>query len=402
MKRKNNLYNDIIDVKKIKLMYDKKLKINTRNKKKLEKFEQYEVSNIMYIKKVLESKKYKPGKYNIFIIKEPKIRLIMSQNMIDKLINHVVSQYFLINIYTNTLIDTNIATRKNKGTHYGIKLLKKYLNKVKNKKFYILKFDIEKYFFNLDHEIIKKLIRKRIKDNDVLNILDTIIDSTNEEYINKTIKKIKSNEINKINNSNSLNKDKHIKDIKNIPYYKKGKGLPIGNMSSQILAIMYLNELDHFIKEELKIKYYIRYMDDGIIIHENKEYLKHCLKEITRILDKYKLKLNGKTNIYSSNNGFEFLEFRYIIKNNKIIMKVSNKTKKRFKRKMKNMTKLLNNNKITKLEYTQVRNSYLGHLSHGNTKKLVENTLYKKDYINIEEVTIKDNNIVKKKSRIYL
>ncbi len=133
MKRKNNLYNDIIDVKKIKLMYDKKLKINTRNKKKLEKFEQYEVSNIMYIKKVLESKKYKPGKYNMFIIKEPKIRLIMSQNMIDKLINHVVSQYFLINIYTNTLIDTNIATRKNKGTHYEIKLLKKYLNKVKTK-----------------------------------------------------------------------------------------------------------------------------------------------------------------------------------------------------------------------------------------------------------------------------
>ena len=135
-------------------------------------------------------------------------------------------------------------------------------------------------------------------------------------------------------------------------------------------------------------------MDDGIIIHEDKNYLIYCLNEIKKILDKYKLKLNNNTKIYYYKEGFEFLGFRYIIKNNKVIMKVSNKTKKRFKRKMKNMDKLLNDNKITSKEYLQVRNSYLGHLSHGNTSKLVDKTLYKRNYIKIYRITIINSNIV--------
>ena len=142
-------------------MYDRRVRLNTKNKKKLERFENSYVSNLIYVKNVLNDRKYIPGRYNIFIIKEPKVRLIMSQNIIDKLINHVVSEYLLVNIYDKTLIDTNIATRKNKGTHYGLRLVKKYINELKNDKFYILKFDVSKYFFNLDHDIIKKLIRKK-------------------------------------------------------------------------------------------------------------------------------------------------------------------------------------------------------------------------------------------------
>ena len=301
MKRLNNLYNQILDVKIIQNTYDKKIKNNTKNKQKLERFEYNYVSNIVYIKNILEKRKYQVGKYNIFIIKEPKIRLIMSQNIIDKIINHIVTEYFLIRPFENTLINENIATRKNKGTSYGIKLLKKYLNKVKFNEFYILKFDIEKYFFNIDHSICKKIIRKKIKDKEVLKLLDEIIDSTDCEYINKTIKKNKMNEI--LKHSTIKN------EISDIPFYEKGKGLPIGNMSSQFLAILYLNELDHFIKQELNIKYYIRYMDDGLIIHESKEYLEYCLQEIDKIIKKYKLKFNKKTKIYSYNQGFEFLGF---------------------------------------------------------------------------------------------
>lgn len=299
MKRLNNLYNQILDVKIIQNTYDKKIKINTKNKQKLERFEYNYVSNIVYIKNILKKRKYQVGKYNIFIIKEPKIRLIMSQNIIDKIINHIVTEYFLIRVFENTLVNENIATRKNKGTSYGIKLLKKYLNEVKFKEFYILKFDIEKYFFNIDHSICKKIIRKKIKENEILKNI-----------------KIKN-------------------EISNIPLYKKGKGLPIGNMSSQFLAILYLNELDHFIKQELNIKYYIRYMDDGLIIHESKEYLEYCLQEIDKIIKKYKLKFNKKAKIYSYKQGFEFLGFKYYIKNKKVIVKVKNQTKKRFKRKMK-------------------------------------------------------------------
>lgn len=243
-------------------MYDKRIRINTKNKGKLQRFEFNYVSNITYIKKILETKKYVPSRYNIFMINEPKIRLIMSQNIIDKVINHVVSKYLLIDIFDNSLINENVATRSNRGTHYGIRLLKKYINKLKNEEFYALKFDISKYFYNIDHEIIKRIIANRIKDKDAINLINNIIDSTNHKYVNKRITNLKSNEIEKLKQKNVSNKNKLIEDINRIPIYKYGKGLPIGNMSSQFLAILYLNELDHFIKEKLKIKYYIRYMDD--------------------------------------------------------------------------------------------------------------------------------------------
>lgn len=375
MKRVGNLYNEIIDLKKINKMY-LKIKTNTKNKRKIENFENNYVSNTVYIKNILEKKNYKPGKYNIFIIREPKIRLIMSQNITDKIINHLVSQYFLVNIFEKTLINENIATRKNKGTHYGLKLLKKYLNNLKDKNFYVLKFDISKYFFNLDHQIIKDIIRKKIKDKEVLKILDNIIDSTNEEYINLEIKKQK--EINKLD----------------LPEYNKGKGLPIGNMSSQIIAIMYLNELDHYIKKNLKIKYYIRYMDDGILLHENKEYLEYCLKEIEKILNKYKLKLNNKTKIINIKNGFEFLGFKFFIKNNKVIMKVKTQTKKRFKRKIKKLNKLVDNKKIAREVLKQVQDSYIGHLKHGNTNNLIYKTIKKYEQkLKVKKVIIEGNKL---------
>ncbi len=372
MKRVNNLYDTIVDINKIQLMYDKRIKINTKNKIKLEKFENNYVSNMIHIKNILENRKYVPGKYNIFLINEPKIRLIMSQNIIDKIINHMVSEYFLVDIYDKTLINTNVATRRKKGTSYGRKKLKEYLNKMKNQDFYILKFDISKYFFNLNHNIIKKLIRKKIKDKDVLKILDDIIDSTNKEYINQTIIDIKNKAKEKYKYNAEI-----VADIDKIPIYRKGYGLPIGNLTSQILAIMYLDELDRYIKEQLHIKYYIRYMDDGILIHEDKDYLKYCLSEITKILDKYELKLNDKTKIYNIKEGFEFLGFRYFIKKNKIIMKVKNQTKRKFKRKMKTLYKLVKENRIEYEKLLQVKNSYLGHLKTGSSAKLINNTLKK-------------------------
>lgn len=371
MRRVNNIYDSILDIKVIQKIYSSRVRVNTKNKLKLEKFENNYVSNMIYIKQMLEERNYKPGRYNIFLIKEPKLRIIMSQNIIDKLINHVVTQYFLINIFESSLIEENVATRKNKGTKYGIFILKKYLNEVKDKNFYVLKFDISKYFFNLDHKIIKELLVYKIKDKEALKILYDIVDSTDSSYVNERINSLKEKEIKKINDSNCKNKELLIKEIKELPNYEVGKGLPIGNMSSQFLAILYLNELDHFIKNKLKIKYYTRYMDDGVIIHQSKEYLQYCLEEINKILERYKLKLNKKTKIYSCKEGFEFLGFRYIIKNNKVIMKVKNSTKKRFKRKIKVYNKLLKKDKLSEFDYNQVLASYKGHLSYGNTNNLV-------------------------------
>lgn len=363
MKKINNLYDKINDIDIIIDMYDNVVSKNTKNKQKIEKFNDYYSINIINIKNIINSGNYIPGKYNIFLVREPKIRIIMSQNITDKVINHLIAKYFLIDVFDKTLIDFNIATRLNKGTHYGIKLTKKYLNemKIKYDTFYYLKFDISKYFYNIDHEIVKKLINKKIKDKKVINIINNIIDSTNREYVNNEINNLKNGEIERINklNISEYEKEIKIKEINNISYYKNGKGLPIGNMTSQILAVTYLNELDHYIKEKLKIKYYIRYMDDGILLHNDKEYLKYCLKEIEKILNLYKLKLNPKkTKINNIKTGIDFLGFRFYIKNDKIILKLRNDCKKRFKKKMK------------KFDY-DVYQSYIGHLKWGNCNSLI-------------------------------
>ena len=115
-------------------------------------------------------------------------------------------------------------------------------------------------------------------------------------------------------------------------------GLGIGSMTSQVLAIFYLNDLDHFIKETLKIKYYVRYQDDFLLFHPSKDYLKYCLKEIKLFLDKEKLSLNAKTRIYDSNDNFIFLGKNLY----------GNPSKYRnVKRKIKNKRYLYFNNKIT-------------------------------------------------------
>ena len=333
MKRASNLYQNICSLENI---IKESKNINIKNKSKLERFNDYFSINTVTIYNELNNKTYKVGKYNIFKIYEPKERIIMSLNLKDKIVNNLVSKYIL-NVLDKSLIEENIATRKNKGSSYGIKLLKKYLNEIKDKDFYILKFDIRKYFYNINHNKLKEIIRNKIKDVDALSIIDEIIDSTN--YINDY-------------------------------GYTKEKGISIGNQTSQIFAIYYLNELDHYIKEKLKIKYYLRYMDDGILIHESKEYLKYCLEKIKEILEEYGLELNEKTKIYTKKEGVTFLGFHFKINNNKVIITLKNETKRRFKKKMRLLNELYNEGIINKKELNQILASYKGHLSKGKCYKL--------------------------------
>lgn len=370
MKRINNLYNNICDIYNIMDMYDNYVRKNTKNKKKLEDFNNFYSCNIKEIKEELVSGSYTCGKYNIFFIREPKLRIIMSQSIKDKIVNHLVAKYFLVDVFDKTFIDNNCATRCGKGTHYGLRLFKSYINYYKNKydKFYILKFDISKYFYNIDHEITKQLISNKIKDKKALKIIFDIIDSTDCDYVNERILKLKEEEKKRINSLNIGDKAIKLKEIDDLPLYNKGKGFPIGSMVSQIVATLYLDEIDKFIKERLKIKHYIRYCDDGVLFSSDKEYLKYCLCEIEKLLDKYKLKLNRKTRIYSSLDEIEFLGFRFIL-SDKIVMKVTNKTKKRFKHRIKYIK---NNSK------KNIIDSYIGHLSYGNCNNLIYKTIYVK------------------------
>lgn len=296
----------------------------------------------------------------------------MSQNITDKLINHVVADKILLPALDNSLIDMNIATRIGRGTHYGIRKIKKSLRELSGE-IYALKFDVSKYFYNIDHNVLYNLLKKKIKDKDALKIVYEIIKSTDNGYINKRIQFLKDKELCKIQNMNIVDNhyNKIIKEIENIPLYEKGKGLPIGNMTSQIMAVYYLNELDHYIKEKLHVKHYIRYMDDGVLLSNDKEYLRYCLKKIEEMVHKYKLKLNDKTKIINvSKEGLDFLGFRFYVWNNKVVMKVRKDTKKRFKRKMK----LIKEGRLDNSE--SVIASYKGHLKWGNCYNLLKKFNY--------------------------
>lgn len=300
MKRKGYLYEDLYKIENIINVYNEVCR-NTKNKRKVNIFKEFKCIYISRIYNKLKNIEYKVGPYNVFTIYEPKMRRIISQSMEDKIVNHLVSRYILYPAILPCLIDVNVASRKGMGTKKGIELALEYHRKckVKYKKYYILKCDISKFFASIDKDILKEKLKKKIKDKKALKIVFDIIDS-------------------------------------------EDNGLGIGNMTSQVLAIFYLNDMDHYIKEKLKIKYYVRYQDDFLLFHESKEYLRICLKGIEEFLEKEKLILNKKSRIYSSSNNFIFFgrdtKGRYA--KYRVVKRRLNKRKKLYKMKYINLNSL--------------------------------------------------------------
>jgi len=363
----NVKYDDLVDIDKIRAMY-KVIRTNTKNRGKLHKFELFYSSNIINILESLKYRKYHHGHYNVFLVHEPKYRIIMSEAMSDKVVNHLVSNYVLAPGIFPHLIPQNVATRKGKGTKEGLRYVKQYINKLKlnNEKVYVLKCDIKKYFYSIDHEILLEKCEKFIDDKEVFALVKDIIASTDEDYVNDSINKVVEKEIDRVNSLNILDKDKKIEELKRIPRYYKGKGLPIGNMTSQLLAIYFLNDLDHYIKEKLYCKYYIRYMDDFVIFDSDKEHLKVLKKQIEEKLKEFKLELNKKTNIYDLKHGFGFLGYYFFLKDKKLIIKINPQTKRRIKKKMRKLKKINAHN------YSQVKASYMGYLKFAHSKSLLK------------------------------
>ena len=265
MKRIGYLYENIYKMENIERCFHE-VCTNTKNITKRTKFKEYKCIYITKVYNTLKNQQYVVGKPSVFYIKEPKLRRIVSQNMYDKIVNHLVSRYILYPAIFPCLVDENCSSVPNKGRSYALNLFYKAYRNMKNKYdiFYILKCDVKSYFGSINHDRLKEKVKRRIKDKLALKIVFDIIDS---------------DEV----------------------------GLSIGFMSSQILGIFYLNDLDHFIKEKLGIKYYVRYQDDFLLFHENKDYLKYCQKEINVFLESEMLKLNPKSRIFKNTNNFIYL-----------------------------------------------------------------------------------------------
>ena len=327
-------YNYLLDI------YDKEISKKVQNKNKLYQFEVHKMANITSIYNDINNNTIPIPKYNIFLIKDPKYRIIMSVSIYDKLINHYYSRTVLDKKLSKYLDIRNVATRKNKGSSFGHKLLMKYIEEEKyhNKEFYILKIDISKYFYSIDHNVLKNLIIDKVTKEEY-KYLETILSSTNQTYINETITKLKTKE----------NSPTRKCEINALHLYNKDKGLSIGLLSNQFLAIFYLYKLHNYIIHKLKIKHLVVYMDDYILLHPSKEYLNKCLKEIEYILNnEYKLKLNKKkTMITSSKQGFVFLTYRYKVINNKTIVSVRADTMRKIKKNLRKNKKLFDKGYIS-------------------------------------------------------
>lgn len=300
------------------------------------RFEVNLLENLMALHFLLTSRKYRPSPYNCFLVHEPKVRLIMYNSFRDKIVQHSLCDYVLEPLLSKTFIYDNYASQKGKGTHFGLDRLKMFMQRY-YRQFgadgWVLKCDIRKYFYSLDHDVLKSQLRRVIHDPDVLWLLDLIVDST------------------------------------------EGPGIPIGNHTSQWFAVLYLSGMDHMIKERLGIKFYGRYMDDFYLIHPGKDYLIYCLGEIKKFLDPLGLELNHKTAVFPLSQGIDFLGFRtYMTDSGKVVRKIRRDSKNRIRRKLKKFRHLLDEGRITFETVVQSYSSWTGHAEHGNSHHLIRQT----------------------------
>lgn len=361
MKRQNNLYYPNLKYQIIEQEY-LQVKKNCRHGRKLINFSTFLNSNIYEILEKLYNRNYEFDRYYVFLLKEYKYRIIMSETIKDKIVNHWVASNILIPTLEPSLVDSNVATRKGMGSSKAYELFESYLRKIGfNKKIYVLKLDMSKYFYSIDHNVLKQMIRKKIKDIYALDLIDKIIDETDDDYINERIAYLKKTEIAYIKSKKITDKEKEkaITELKKIPFYEKGRGLAIGNICSQILAVFFLNEIDHFFKNDMQCKYFIRYMDDIVVLDSDKNKLSNLLNLIGDKICDYNLKLNAKSNIFFLNNGFTFLGYTYKINNNSLFKRPRNITYHKIVKKLKYYRKKDYN------YYYRSRASYMGYLKFG-------------------------------------
>lgn len=267
--------------------------------KEVIEFDKNKMYNLNKLLKQLQNKDWKEiFKYYRFKLYSPKERIVDALTFEGRIVQHVLCDNILKPFFEPRLVKENTACRENKGTLYALKLFKGNLVKFlkTHKDGYCLKMDIKKYFPSIDRKTLKEMLNI-FPDNEVKEFLFYIIDNSPEE-----------------------------------------NGLPIGNQTSQWFALYYLNKMDRIIKEKYKIKYYVRYMDDLVIIHDSKSYLNELLNELKGSASIIKLQFNDKTQIFPLHKGISFLGWKFYFAIKKIIVRVDTSKKKI---RLRNLKKIL-------------------------------------------------------------
>jgi retron-type reverse transcriptase len=249
-------------------------------------FEKDIEKNLIALHYALKFQSYEPKPLKTFILRDPKTRKISKAEFSDRIVHHALCN-IISPIFNKTFIYDSCANQKCKGTLFAIRRFDKFQRKVTNNltsSGYCLKADIRHYFFEVDNNILLDLIKSKIKDEKVIWLITKILLTLNSES------------------------EKLSLSLK--------KGMPLGNLTSQLFANIYLNKLDHFVKHQLKAKYYIRYVDDFVLLHESNEQLEKWRNEIDNFLNtKLKLELHpDKSKIIPLSKGIDFVGFRNFYK----------------------------------------------------------------------------------------
>lgn len=343
----NFLYEKAIDYKNLKESYKRTQQAKRKYRKEAIIFDMARERNLVNLWRELKNEIYMPGDYIKFKVYEPKERIIHAPRIRDKIVQfsaHMVLQ----EIYEPVFIDSSYACLVGKGTHKAVNKVQHDMRHCKWKygEAWILKMDVSKFFYSINRDILKQILRKKIKDDKFLNLLDKIIDSSPEGE----------------------------------------RGIPLGNVTSQDFANIYLNEADQFAKRFLGLKYYVRYMDDIIVVVPTKEEAKIAKDSLTLFLkDRLDLLTNDKTKIFPVEQGVNAYGFK-IYTTHRL---VRNSSKAAMKRRIKAMDKKIKNNELTKEYVQQCVNSWLGHARHSSSFNLCNKIFKNYNYIEIEKDNFK-------------
>lgn len=293
-----------------------------RGKRDVQEFSLRLMDNILALSRVLVNQAYDHGGYIAFNISDPKPRNIHKATVRDRLLHHAIYRQ-LYPFFDKVFSADSFSCRLNKGTHKAVSRFRDFGYKVSwnnTRTAWVLKCDIRKFFENIDHQVLLSILKLRISDERVIWLLGRVIDSFHSKH--------------------------------------PGVGLPLGNLTSQLLVNIYMNEFDQFIKHDLKVKYCIRYADDFVIFSENKDWLENLISKITEFLsERLRLELHPKkVFIKTLASGVDFLGWVSFVDYR--VLRTA--TKRRMFAKLKIDSR------------PEVSSSYLGLLGHGNTCKLRE------------------------------
>lgn len=293
------------------------------------------LSNCLKLHENLITGKYKIDEYTIFKVHEPKERRIVSTRFKDRVFQRSLCDNYLYEAMTKGFIYDNCACQINKGVDFAMNRLDTHLHKYYRKHGsvgYVLKCDLTNYFGSTRHNVAKAAVRKRVDDDWVYQKVCDIIDSFNQD------------------------EDPEI-------------GMGLGSQVTQLIQLAVLDDLDHLVKEKLQIKHYIRYMDDFILIHEDRDYLLYCLEVIKSHLKGLQLQLSAKkTQLFPLSHGIKFLGFHfYLTESGKVIRKILNENISHERRKLKKLFNRVEQGYMTLEDVECCFVSWKAHAQRGNT-----------------------------------